>query len=50
MISEQELAKLSYPNAPKMVTDKVPGPKTQKLLVNNLNIVHYKRRAKLEKT
>ena len=32
MISEQELAKLSYPEAPKMVTDKVPGPKTQKLL------------------
>jgi 4-aminobutyrate aminotransferase len=32
MISENELAKLSYPNAPKMVTDKVPGPKTQKLL------------------
>jgi 4-aminobutyrate aminotransferase len=32
MISEQELAKLSYPDAPKMVTDKVPGPKTQKAL------------------
>jgi len=32
MISEQELAELSYPEAPKMVTDKVPGPKTQKLL------------------
>ena len=32
MISENELAKLSYPDAPKMVTDKVPGPKTQKLL------------------
>jgi 4-aminobutyrate aminotransferase len=32
MISEEELAKLSYPNAPKMVTDKVPGPKTQKAL------------------
>ena len=32
MISEQELAKLSYPDAPKLVTDKVPGPKTQKLL------------------
>ncbi len=32
MISEQELAALSYPDAPKMVTDKVPGPKTKKLL------------------
>ena len=32
MISEQELAKLSYPDAPKMVTDKVAGPKTQKAL------------------
>ncbi len=32
MISEQDLAKLSYPEAPKMVTDRVPGPKTQKLL------------------
>jgi len=35
MISENELAKLSYPDAPKMVTDKVPGPKTQKLLENS---------------
>ena len=32
MISEEELAGLSYPDAPKMVTDKVPGPKTQQLL------------------
>jgi len=32
MISEKELATLSYPDAPKMVTDKVPGPKTKKLL------------------
>ncbi|MBW2138983.1 MAG: aspartate aminotransferase family protein [Deltaproteobacteria bacterium] len=32
MVSEQELAKLSYPEAPKMVTDSVPGPKTQKYL------------------
>jgi 4-aminobutyrate aminotransferase len=32
MISEEELAKLSYPDAPKMVTDRVPGPKTQKVL------------------
>lgn len=32
MISEEELAKLSYPDAPKMVTDKIPGPKTQELL------------------
>lgn len=36
MISEEELAKLSYPNAPKMVTDKVPGPKTQKALGDSL--------------
>lgn len=32
MISEKELAKLSYPEAPKMVSGQVPGPKTQKLL------------------
>jgi len=32
MVSEQELAKLSYPEAPKMVTDSVPGPVTQKFL------------------
>ncbi|MHC4489282.1 MAG: aspartate aminotransferase family protein [Planctomycetota bacterium] len=31
-MSEEELAKLSYPDAPKMVTDRVPGPKTQKVL------------------
>ena len=31
MIPEEELAKLSYPDAPKMVTE-VPGPKTQKAL------------------
>ncbi len=34
MISETELTKLSYPNAPKMVT-KVPGPKVQKLLAES---------------
>ena len=34
MISEAELAKLSYPGAPKMVT-KVPGPKVQKLLAES---------------
>jgi 4-aminobutyrate aminotransferase len=32
MISEEELAALSYPVAPKMVTDKIPGPKTQEAL------------------
>lgn len=32
MVSEQELADLSYPDAPKMLTDEVPGPKTRKLL------------------
>jgi 4-aminobutyrate aminotransferase len=31
MISEQELAGLSYPEAPKIVT-KIPGPKSQKIL------------------
>ena len=36
MISEQELAKLSYPGAPKMVTGKVPGPKTQEALGDSL--------------
>jgi hypothetical protein len=32
MISENDLAKLSYPDAPRMVTENVPGPITQKLL------------------
>lgn len=32
MISEQELAKLSYPDAPDIVTDEIPGPKTRKAL------------------
>ncbi len=32
MISEEELAKLSYPDAPRVVTDKIPGPKTQQML------------------
>jgi 4-aminobutyrate aminotransferase len=32
LISEQELAKLSYPVAPKMVTKKFPGPKAQAIL------------------
>ena len=31
MISEKELAELSYPDAPKFVT-KIPGPKSQKIL------------------
>jgi 4-aminobutyrate aminotransferase len=35
MTSENELAKLSYPNAPNIVADRVPGPKTQKLLENS---------------
>ncbi len=34
MISETELAKLSFPNAPKMVT-KVPGPRVRKLLAES---------------
>lgn len=32
MISETELAKLSYPEAPKIVSAEVPGPETQKAL------------------
>jgi len=35
MISEKELAKLSYPDAPKIVTEKIPGPKSQKILEEN---------------
>lgn len=31
MISEEELAKLSYPDAPKIVT-KIPGPKSQRII------------------
>jgi len=37
MISEEELAKLSYPEAPNIVTDGVPGPKTKKLLEDSRN-------------
>ena len=33
MISEKELAKLSYPDAPKIVT-KIPGPKSQKIIAD----------------
>ncbi|MFT5349310.1 MAG: 4-aminobutyrate aminotransferase [Planctomycetota bacterium] len=32
MISEQELAELSFADAPKIITDTVPGPETSKLL------------------
>lgn len=32
MISEEELARLSYLGAPKIVTDKIPGPKSQRIL------------------
>lgn len=33
MISEQELAELSYPDAPKFVTE-IPGPKSQKIIAD----------------
>ena len=33
MISEQELARLSYPGAPKIVT-KIPGPKSQRIIAD----------------
>jgi len=36
MISEEELAKLSYPEAPKVITRTVPGPKGQKLFDESL--------------
>jgi hypothetical protein len=32
MILEKDLAKLSYSQAPKMVTDSVPGAKGEKIL------------------
>jgi 4-aminobutyrate aminotransferase len=32
MISEQDLAKLSYPDAPQIITGDIPGPKTRKAL------------------
>lgn len=32
MISEKELATLSHPDAPIMITDQIPGPKSQELL------------------
>jgi 4-aminobutyrate aminotransferase len=35
MIKEKELAELSYPEAPKIVTKTVPGPKGQKVLANS---------------
>lgn len=38
MISEEELAKLSYPEAPKIVTVKIPGPKGQKLYDESLKL------------
>lgn len=38
MISEEELAKLSYPEAPKIVTAKVPGPKGQALYDESLKL------------
>ena len=36
MISEQELAALSYPDAPKMLTNEVPGPECRLLLEDSL--------------
>ena len=36
MISEKELAKLSYEEAPKIVTDSIPGPKAQDFLKRSL--------------
>ena len=32
MMSEQQLAELSFPDAPKIVTGSVPGPKAGELL------------------
>jgi 4-aminobutyrate aminotransferase len=37
MINEKDLAKLSYPDAPKIVTESVPGPKTQESLQNSFD-------------
>ena len=37
MYSESELAKLSYAEAPRMVTDSVPGPKSQAYLQNSFS-------------
>jgi 4-aminobutyrate aminotransferase len=36
MISEQELGKLSYPDAPQIITDDVPGPKTKRALEDSV--------------
>jgi len=36
MISEEALAKLSYPEAPKIITDQIPGPKGQKMYAEAL--------------
>ncbi|MFW5640231.1 MAG: aspartate aminotransferase family protein [Thermodesulfobacteriota bacterium] len=38
MHSEQELAKLSYPEAPKMVTDRIPGVNTQAYLDGSFDV------------
>ena len=35
MIRERDLAELSYPEAPKIVTKEVPGPKGKKVLANS---------------
>jgi len=44
MISEQELAKLSYPNAPNIVTEKIPGPKTKKLFEDSYGYESFESR------
>jgi hypothetical protein len=41
MIREEDLAKLSYPDAPKMVTDTVPGPKPKKPSRNQPVMSHW---------
>ena len=37
MIDEKDLAKLSYDQAPTIVTDSIPGPKAQEYLQNSID-------------
>ena len=38
MISEQELAKLSYPEMPKIVSNELPGPKSRQVIDDALKV------------
>ncbi len=37
MITEKDLAALSYAEAPKIITDNIPGPEGEKILNDSMN-------------